>query len=275
MLRFPNAKINIGLYITGKRPDGYHNLETIFYPVMLEDALEILPVPSSSGECQLHLSGNYPTGEPGKNLVVKAYQLLNTLYNLPSAAIYLFKNIPTGAGLGGGSSDAAFTLKMLSELFALNLSDKELETHAARLGADCSFFIRNKPLFTEGIGEIFSPITLTLNGYGIILVKPDIFISTPETFRRITPSLPTCSLKESITLPVEEWKNHIGNDFETSIFPNHPFIREIKEELYHKGALYASMSGSGSSVYGIFEKDLPLPEITFPSSVFTWKGVLK
>lgn len=251
MITFPNAKINLGLRITSKRSDGYHNLETVFYPVPVCDALEI--VPALDGEEQFTLSGITLDGNPNDNLVVKAYHLLKNDFNLPPVNIYLRKNIPFGAGLGGGSSDGAFMLKLLDEYASLNLSSEELEIYAAKLGADCPFFIKNKPVFAEGTGNEFSAIDLSLQGYFLVLVKPDIFVSTKEAFSGIVPAEPATSLKEIIRMPIEEWKNYMFNDFEKNIFLHHPEIEQIKSELYNLGALYASMSGSGSSVFGIFD----------------------
>ena len=276
MITFPNVKINLGLSITEKRPDGYHNLETVFYPVALEDALEVRTSSATAPHRKftLHQHGLEIAGPPEDNLVAKAYQLLDEEFNLPPVDIHLFKHIPSGAGLGGGSSDAAFMLKLLNEHFHLNLSDDQLETYAATLGADCAFFIRNKPTFAEGIGNIFSPIELSLSGYGIMIVKPDIFVSTREAFSNIHPHRPAHPIKEVIQRPVGEWKETLINDFETSVFPLHPAIGAIKEELYNQGAAYASMSGSGSSVFGLFAPEASLPEIDWGANVFSFKGRL-
>lgn len=272
MLVFPNAKINLGLNITEKRPDGYHNLETIFYPIPVEDALEINILNEGNEKFRLHQAGMEIAGEAENNLVVKAYKLLDTRFNLPPIDIHLFKHIPSGAGLGGGSADAAFMLKLLNEKFNLGLATEELEDYAARLGADCAFFVRNQPTYAEGIGNIFSPITFSLKGYQIWLVKPDIFVSTKDAFARIRPHRPDRSLKDIVQLPVEEWKGIMVNDFEESVFPQFPAIGEIKEEMYRQGAIYASMSGSGSSVYGIFKEDAPLPEVNFGEKAFVYQG---
>ncbi|EGF59403.1 4-(cytidine 5'-diphospho)-2-C-methyl-D-erythritol kinase [Bacteroides fluxus] len=272
MLVFPNAKINLGLNITEKRPDGYHNLETIFYPVPVEDALEINILNEGNEKFRLHQAGMEIAGEAENNLVVKAYKLLDARFNLPPIDIHLFKHIPSGAGLGGGSADAAFMLKLLNEKFNLGLATEELEDYAARLGADCAFFVRNQPTYAEGIGNIFSPITFSLKGYQIWLVKPDIFVSTKDAFARIRPHRPDRSLKDIVQLPVEEWKGIMVNDFEESVFPQFPAIGEIKEEMYRQGAIYASMSGSGSSVYGIFKEDASLPEVNFGEKAFVYQG---
>ena len=275
MITFPNAKINLGLNITAKRPDGYHNLETVFYPVPIEDALEIHVLNNSTDKkFALHQAGMEITGNAEDNLVVKAYLLLDKEFNLPPVDIHLYKHIPSGAGLGGGSSDAAFMLKLLNERFELKLTDEKLEEYAATLGADCAFFIKNTPTYAEGIGNIFSPLSLSLKGYQILLVKPDIFVSTREAFSLVRPHEPEYSLKEIITHPVSEWKEQIVNDFEASVFPQYPVIGEIKEELYKNGAMYAAMSGSGSSVFGLFAPDITLPDINFGARSFVFKGKL-
>lgn len=245
MLTFPNGKINLGLNITEKRPDGYHNLETVFYPIPIEDALEINLLHEGSRKYCLHQAGIEIAGEAENNLVVKAYKLLDELFDLPPVDIHLFKHIPSGAGLGGGSADAAFMLKLLNEKFNLALSIESMEDYASRLGADCAFFIRNAPTYAEGIGNVFSPVSLSLKGYQLWLVKPDIFVSTRDAFSQIKPHRPERPLKETIQLPVEEWRNCMVNDFEESVFPQFPAIREIKEEMYRQGAVYASMSGFG------------------------------
>lgn len=274
MIVFPNIKINLGLSITEKRPDGYHNLETVFYPVALEDALEIRALPEADKKITLHQYGMEIAGKPEDNLVAKAYSLLDKEFHLPPVEIHLYKHIPSGAGLGGGSSDAAFMLKLLNGHFHLNLSEEQLEIYAATLGADCAFFIKNKPVYAEGIGNIFSPIELSLKGYQIMIVKPDVFVSTREAFANIHPHHPEYPVKEVIRRPVAEWKDILINDFEASVFPQHPVIGEIKQELYNHGAIYASMSGSGSSVFGLFAPDAALPEINRKSNSFCFKGTL-
>lgn len=275
MITFPNAKINLGLNITAKRPDGYHNLETVFYPVPIEDALEIhVQHNSTDKKFALHQAGMEITGNAEDNLVVKAYLLLDKEFNLPPVDIHLYKHIPSGAGLGGGSSDAAFMLKLLNERFELKLTNEKLEEYAATLGADCAFFIKNTPTYAEGIGNIFSPLSLSLKGYQILLVKPDIFVSTREAFSLVRPHKPEYSLKEIITHPISEWKEQMVNDFETSVFPQYPVIGEIKEELYKNGAIYAAMSGSGASVFGLFAPDIAIPDINFGERSFVFKGKL-
>ncbi len=274
MITFPNAKINLGLNITEKRPDGYHNLETIFYPIPVEDALEIHVLNEGNEKYRLHQAGLEIAGEVDSNLVVKAYKLLEEQYNLPPVDIHLFKHIPSGAGLGGGSADAAFMLKLLNDKFNLGLSNEVLEEYAVRLGADCAFFIQNAPTYAKGIGNIFSPVSLSLKHYQLWLVKPDIFVSTRDAFSQIKPHHPEKSLKEIIQMPVTEWRKYMKNDFEESVFPQFPAIGEIKEEMYRHGAIYASMSGSGSSVYGLFATDAVLPDIDFGEKAFTYKGKL-
>lgn len=276
MITFPNAKINLGLNIVEKRPDGYHNLETVFYPVPVEDALEVNILNESTQKFRLHQAGLEIAGEAENNLVVKAYKLLDERFNLPPIDIHLFKHIPSGAGLGGGSSDAAYMLKLLNEKFNLKLSDENLEEYAARLGADCAFFIRNTPTYAEGIGNIFSPISLSLKGYQIVLVKPDIFVSTREAFARIKPHRQEIPLKEVIKRPIEEWKERMVNDFEESVFPQFPAIKEIKEKLYEVGAIYAAMTGSGSSVFGLFRpEDNKSVKEDFGEKAFVYQGALK
>ena len=256
MITYPNAKINLGLNIVEKRPDGYHNLETVFYPINLQDALEVTTL-EEQGEYTLVTSGTPIEGEPENNLVVKAYKLLKEDFpELPGIDIHMYKHIPTGAGLGGGSSDAAFMIKLLNEKFKLNISIEKMEEYAAKLGADCAFFIQNKPVFANGIGNIFESIQLSLKGYYLVLVKPDIFVSTKDAFAHIKPQEPSKSLKEIIRMPVETWRAMMKNDFEDSVFQKYPEIAAIKDKLYDMGAIYASMSGSGSSVFGIFREQV-------------------
>jgi 4-diphosphocytidyl-2-C-methyl-D-erythritol kinase len=260
MICFPNAKINLGLRIIEKRPDGYHNLETVFYPIGLKDALEIVPNTHHS-DFSLSVSGlrsiDY-IGNTEKNLVTKAFRLLQSNYSLSPADFYLYKTIPSGAGLGGGSSDAAFALKIINKINNLSLSDYELEDFSAHLGADCSFFIKNKPTFATGIGTVFEDISLHLKGYYLILVKPNIHVSTAEAYSQVHPAYPESSLKDVLTDPVSTWKNTVVNDFEASVFNLYPEIKSIKEQMYLNGAEYASMSGSGSSVFGLFSEPVDL-----------------
>ena len=264
MITFPNAKINLGLNIVEKRPDGYHNLETIFYPINLQDALEVTRRENNDKEYTLHISGSPLEGEPEDNLVVKAYKLLKKDYpGLLPVDIHMYKHIPAGAGLGGGSSDAACMIKLLNDKFSLGLSTERMEEYAVKLGADCAVFIRNKPVFATGIGNLFEPVELSLKGYHIILIKPDIFVSTRDAFAEIKPVRPAVSLKEIVKQPMETWKHSMKNDFEDSVFKKFPEIAAIKDELYDLGAVYAAMSGSGSSVYGIFKAPIENVEDKF------------
>ena len=264
MITFPNAKINLGLNIVEKRPDGYHNLETIFYPINLQDALEVTRRENNDKEYTLHISGSPLEGEPEDNLVVKAYKLLKKDYpGLLPVDIHMYKHIPAGAGLGGGSSDASCMIKLLNDKFSLGLSTERMEEYAVKLGADCAFFIRNKPVFATGIGNLFEPVELSLKGYHIILIKPDIFVSTRDAFAEIKPVRPAVSLKEIVKQPMETWKHSMKNDFEDSVFKKFPEIAAIKDELYDLGAVYAAMSGSGSSVYGIFKAPIENVEDKF------------
>lgn len=261
MIIYPNAKINLGLNVVEKRPDGYHNLETVFYPIPLQDAIEITAVDNEKQteenvDYRLKVTGNLLDGTPDDNLVIKAYRLLRNDFDIAPCAFNVFKHIPTGAGLGGGSSDAAFTIKALNDRFGLGLTDTQMEKYAARLGADCAFFIRNKPVMATGIGNVFSSIDLSLKGKTLVLVKPDIFVSTPDAYRLVKPHKPEQSLAELLKQPIETWKDNVKNDFEVSVFAKYPEIAGIKDMLYDLGAVYASMSGSGSSVFGIFDQPL-------------------
>ena len=248
MIVFPNAKINIGLNVVSKREDGFHNLETIFYPIKLADALEFV----EAEESKLSISGIEIDGLPENNLILRACNLLKADFYLPPLQFHLHKVVPFGAGLGGGSSDAAFTLKMLNEYYNLGLSLQQLESYASQIGADCPFFIQNKPTFATGIGNKFHDIELDLSVYEIIILKPNISVSTPEAYKNVIPRNPKFRLPQIIKTPVEDWKNLIVNDFEKSVFANYPQIAELKQLLYDFGAYYASMSGSGSAVFGIF-----------------------
>lgn len=264
MITFPNAKINLGLNIIEKRPDGYHNLETIFYPINLQDALEVTRRDTDSKEYILRVCGTSLEIDDEDNLVVKAYKLLKKDHpQMLPIDIHMYKHIPAGAGLGGGSSDAAHMIKLLNEKFLLKLSAEQMESYAAQLGADCAFFIKNKPVFATGIGNVFEPIELSLKGYHIVLVKPDIFVSTRDAFSHIKPARPSVSLKEIVKQPIENWKDSMKNDFEVSVFLKFPEVAAIKDELYDLGAVYAAMSGSGSSVYGIFKEPVENVEDKF------------
>ena len=270
MIVFPNAKINIGLNITEKRMDGFHNLETIFLPVNWCDALEFVV----ADEVHFSSSGLYLFGDPESNLVMKAYRLLQKNFSLPPLKIHLHKAIPFGAGLGGGSSDGAFMLSMLNKRFGLSLSEAELEHYAVQLGSDCPFFIRNSPVFASGKGEVMEHIQSPLNGLFILIVKPSVEVSTAKAFRYIVPEKPVNSLKTLIQLPVQDWKDQVANQFESSVFKQYTEIEVLKNRLYNLGAVYASMSGSGSCVYGLFH-ELPFGEKSlFPASFLTFSQKL-
>lgn len=270
MICFPNAKINLGLNIVSKRSDGYHNLETVFYPIAIKDAIEII-VRDGQDKDTFFEAGIKVDSEPDNNLVVKALKLMRSQYTFPSVEVHLLKKIPFGAGLGGGSSDASFMLKLLNSTFSLGASDEELARLAVQLGADCPFFIYNRPVFASGIGEVFEDIELSLRGYYFVLIKPDVHVSTKDAFANIKPQQPVLSLKEIIKRPVSEWKGLMENDFEKSVFLKYPVIAQLKAELYAHGALYASMSGSGSSVFGIFKEELKNVESLYANH-FVWQG---
>lgn len=250
MILFPNAKINLGLNIVSKRSDGYHNLETIFYPLPIKDALEVIP--STDEKDSFIEAGLKVDAVAENNLVMKALRLLRQGYDIPPIEVHLLKKIPFGAGIGGGSADAAFMLKLLNDQFSLGINNERLVQLAAKLGADCPFFIYNRPMFATGIGEILEPVELSLDQYNLVLVKPDIHVSTKDAFALVKPQYPEISLKAIVKRPIKEWKGLMYNDFEKSIFPQYSEIETIKEKLYALGAVYASMSGSGSSVYAIF-----------------------
>ncbi|MGL4993568.1 MAG: 4-(cytidine 5'-diphospho)-2-C-methyl-D-erythritol kinase [Bacteroidales bacterium] len=256
MISFPNAKINLGLNIVERRPDNYHNLETIFYPISVCDSLEIKPLDRGE-EVRFFQYGMPIGGEKEDNLVVKAYRLLEKRFELPPIEIHLRKNIPFGAGLGGGSSDAAFMLKMLKDLFHLDLSNDELESIASKIGADCPFFINNKTTLAKGIGDEFEPIDIDLTGYWLLLVKPEVHVSTPDAYSMVKPQKPLVPLRDIICKPIEIWRELLVNDFESSVFAKYPQLSQIKQMMYNSGAIYASMSGSGSSMFGIFDVEPP------------------
>jgi 4-diphosphocytidyl-2-C-methyl-D-erythritol kinase len=268
---FPNCKINLGLNIVGKRVDGYHDLETIFYPIQIKDAIEIIEEKNpqrSVPEAQISISGLAIDGDIENNLCAKAYNLLKKDFpQLPSAKIHLYKAIPIGAGLGGGSADAAFALKLINKKFDLGLSEKQLMSYALQLGSDCPFFILNEPSFATGRGEILERITLDLSNYKIVFVHSRIHISTAWAFVNIDPCRPSIQIKEVIKEPIQMWKQELKNDFENPVFSKYPEIKKIKDTLYNAGAIYASMSGSGSAVYGILEKEKHI-NLPFPADYF-------
>lgn len=264
MIAFPNCKINIGLNVISKRGDNYHNLETVFYPLNFCDILEIV---STTGSNEFTITG-LPVSDQN-NLCVKAYDLIKKDFpKLPFIKMHLHKTIPVGAGMGGGSSDAAFTLKILNEKFLLGLSIDELENYALQLGSDCPFFLRNKTCFAAGRGDQLEQISLNLTSYKILLVNPRIHIDTSWAFSKIRPVAPQTSVKKIISQPIEMWKHNLKNDFEIPVFETYPELKKIKDILYEKGALYASLSGTGSTVYGIFNKASSL-NADFPAASFS------
>lgn len=248
MVAFPQCKINLGLNVLRKRSDGYHDIETCFYPVPWTDILEIIP----SDEFLFSSSGTSIPGEDHDNLCVKAYRMMQAVYSLPPVKIHLHKIIPMGAGLGGGSSDAAWTLRLLNDIFSLKLSKEVLREYAARLGSDCAFFIDDIPMIGSGRGEVLTPVKISLKGKYLMIVKPEIHVSTAQAYLGITPKESRYRILEVLGMPATEWKELLVNDFEKTIGAKFPVIGEIKEKLYKTGAEYASMTGSGSAVYGIF-----------------------
>lgn len=268
MIIYPNCKINLGLNVVSKRSDGFHDIESIFYPVPWSDILEIIPAEKNN----FLFDGIKINGPDTENLCFKAYQLLKKQYNIPEINLYLYKKIPSGAGLGGGSSDGAFTLRALNNLFSLKLEEKTLKGLASMLGSDCPFFVQDQPCLVTGTGNKLLPLSFTLKGYHIVIVKPNISISTKEAYGMISPQKPKKPLSEIIKLPLRDWKNNMVNDFEEPVFKKHPETSTIKQLLYENGAIYASMSGSGSAIYGLFEKQIKM-EGVFQDCI-TWNGNL-
>ena len=276
MITFPIAKINLGLNVVEKRPDGYHNLETVFYPVQIQDALEIFemaPDFPSAADCDLKVTGICIEGDERNNLVVRAYNMLKAEHpELPRVHVHLYKDIPSQAGMGGGSSDCGFMLSLLNCQFQLGLSDERLIDYAAQLGADCPFFILNSPCYAEGIGEKLQSIPLNLSGLYLAIVRPAIPVSTKEAFSLITPMHPERNCRDIVMSPVDSWRDQLVNDFEKSVFTLYPEIGRIKQRLYDLGAVYAAMSGSGSSLFGIFRSPVVLDEF---DSEGTFKTLLR
>lgn len=270
MVLFPNAKINLGLNIISKRADGYHELETVFYPIGLKDGLEFIE--NKNNKITFSSSGLPLNIDSEENIVVKAYRLLAADFSIPGLDIHLHKVIPLGAGLGGGSADAAFLLKGINDYFELGLTLDQLKVYAVKLGADCAFFLENKPSFASGIGEKLQTISLSLNGYFIVLVKPPLGVGTKEAYAGVKPSIPKFSLSDSIQLTPERWQNCIVNDFEASVFQFYPEISEIKSKLINLGAVYAAMSGSGSSVFGLFKSEPQITKEDFNHEYFIWEN---
>jgi 4-diphosphocytidyl-2-C-methyl-D-erythritol kinase len=258
MITYPHAKINLGLNVVSKREDGYHNLETVFYPVQWCDIMELHPGPRHSKGIEVHMSGLRIAGKHADNLCVKAYQLLRHYYSVPAVKLYLHKQVPIGAGLGGGSSDAAFFMKKMNELFSLGISDDDMRALVMKLGSDCAFFIDGKPVYAEERGDKFTPIDFSLEGRYVVIVYPEIHIATSTAFANMTPGIPEYNCADIVKRhPIETWKDLLTNDFEKTVFKVHPEVEALKNKLYDSGAIYASMSGSGSAVYGIFEKSVP------------------
>ncbi|HUH32942.1 MAG TPA: 4-(cytidine 5'-diphospho)-2-C-methyl-D-erythritol kinase [Daejeonella sp.] len=264
MIIFPNAKINLGLNVISRREDGYHNIETILYPIKIQDAVEII----EADEMLFTSSGIKIPGNPEANLCLKAWYLMSEDIDLPKVHIHLHKQIPVGAGLGGGSADGAFCIRLLNEKFDLSLTAEKMEDYSRRLGSDCAFFIKNQPVVARGKGDEFERIDLSLESYFVVLVMPSVHVNTAEAYQSIRPKVSGSVLEDLAGLSVERWKDVLVNDFEFPVFKSHPLISEIKDELYRKGALYASMSGSGASVYGIFKDQIRMPDLERENFVF-------
>lgn len=268
-IAFPHAKINIGLFVTRRRADGYHVLQSLFYPIGWHDALEILPA-GGVGTCRLTTGGIAVEGDAESNLVVRAYRLLQRRFpDLPGVEIHLEKRIPTGAGLGGGSSDGAHALRMIARLYDLPLGDAEIEADAARLGADCVFFCRQGAQYLDGVGPELTPHPFSLRGRHIVIVKPPVGVSTREAYAHVMPHAPAVPLLTLLQHPIEAWRDAVVNDFEPSVFPLHPELASVKAELYRRGALYASMSGSGAALFGIFDTAPTEAAAWFPAAYAT------
>lgn len=266
MILFPNAKINLGLDILRKRPDGYHDVETVMYPIPWTDVLELTP--SGSGETSLTCSGRGVACEPEKNLVMKAYRALERrMGRLPGVDIHLRKVIPDGAGLGGGSADAAFTLRGLNELFDLGLTQEELAGIGATLGADVPFFIYNRPMLCTGTGTEMRPYEVSLGGMWILVAKPEVSVPTAAAYSKVTPAVPEVRIAETLQQPIGEWHGVLKNDFEASVFPAYPAVEEVKARMASLGPVYGSMSGSGSAVFGVFDRDILAEDVAelFPN----------
>jgi len=276
VLSFPNAKLNLGLYVTARRPDGYHELATSFVPLPWTDALEVLPAPKGQAASSLSLTGRPIPGEPATNLCLKAYELLRADHpTLPPVQLHLHKIVPIGAGLGGGSADAAFALRAISQVFALGLTTEQLEPYARRLGADCAFFLHNEPRLAHGRGDEFTPLALPdLRGVPCLVVYPGLHISTAEAFAGIVPRPPAHPLREALGQPMAAWRELVSNDFEAVLAPRYPVLADIKARLYAAGATYASLSGSGSAVYGLFPGLAEAPALPWEPEFLVWRGAL-
>lgn len=267
MTVFPHAKINIGLHVVSKRADGFHNIETVLYPVKIYDALEMIPDPQRK-EVTFSMSGYAHNLGVEENLCIKAFRLLEKRFNIPAVKMHLHKNIPSGAGLGGGSSDAAYTLRLANELFDLGLNTGDLQDLARRLGSDCAFFLEEQPVYAFEKGDRFRPLSLSLKDYHLVVVMPDLGVSTAAAYGRIVPRMPDCLLETHTASRPDTWKAVIRNDFESAIFPDYPVLATIKEALYKAGAVYASLSGSGAALYGVFKNRVVLPDLERECRVF-------
>jgi len=267
MLYYSNAKINLGLNIIKKRKDGFHNLETVFYPIAVKDAMEFIP----SDKVDLSNSGISVDCNLEDNLIIKAYRLLQSDFDLPTLKFHLHKTIPSGAGLGGGSANAVYTLMELNRFYKLDLSKSKLQDYASRLGSDCAFFIDNTSLFATGKGDVFQDVKLDLSGFHILLIHPNFAVSTIEAYSNVVPKQPSKSLLDIVNQPIDTWQTEMINDFEESVFKKYPLLSDIKTKLYREGAVYASMSGSGSSIFGIFRAQ---PNTDDFSEYWTWTGLL-
>jgi 4-diphosphocytidyl-2-C-methyl-D-erythritol kinase len=271
MIAYPHAKINLGLNVVSKREDGFHNLETVFYPVQWCDIMEVLPGPKHTKGIEAHMSGLPVAGKHSDNLCVKVYELLRKEYAVRSVKLYLHKQIPMGAGLGGGSSDAAFFVKQMNTLFSLRMTTEEMQDIVRKVGSDCAFFIEGNPVYAEGRGDVFFPVNSSLRGYYVVVIHPGIHVATATAFANIQPKPALHNSKAVVeNHPIEEWKELLTNDFEVNVFAAHPEIGALKKKMYNNGALYASMSGSGSAVYGIF-REKPV-NLEFAGSC--WHGTL-
>jgi len=260
MIAFPNSKINLGLWVTQRRPDGYHNIQTVMMPVPWCDVLEI--VPANDNKTTLTITGIQIDSIVENNLCYKAWHLMADKYAIPPVSIHLHKVIPAGAGLGGGSSDASFTLRMLNSMFQLYLDNENLRSLAVQLGMDCPFFIENVPALSTGRGEFLKPVTLSLDGYYLLIVKPPVHVSTAAAFLGTKPLFRENSINEITALPLKDWKRELHNDFEDSVFDLYPEIQDIRNVMYRNGAIYSAMSGSGSAVFGLFAESPDQMEFT-------------
>jgi 4-diphosphocytidyl-2-C-methyl-D-erythritol kinase len=269
MVVFPHCKINLGLHVLRKRADGYHELDTCFYPITFHDLLEVLP----SKKFSIALSGFSIPGNKADNICVKAYRLVQQDYPLPNISLHLHKSVPIGAGLGGGSSDAVFTIKALDRIFKLGITPEKLLHYAAQLGSDCAFFCQDNPMIGQGRGELLSPVSVSLKGYYLILLKPAIHISTKIAFSGLKPKERMVPVESIVTqVPIDKWKDHLKNDFEETIFKHYPEIEDCKNTLYKYGAVYASMTGSGAAVYGLFTNETDV--MKFQDKYLIWRGIL-